>query len=75
MSRIFISYSRSDKSRVSELETDIEALGNSIWIDNELSGGQAWWNQILVSIRDTDIFVFALTQEGLDSVACEREYK
>ena len=37
--------------------------------------GQAWWDQILSRIRDADIFVFALSPESLDSVACDREWR
>jgi hypothetical protein len=36
-----------------------------------LSGGQAWWEQILKQIRECDVFI--LSPESLDSVACKRE--
>ena len=43
-------------------------------VRSELSGGQAWWDQILASIRDCDVFVFVLTPEALISTACKREF-
>jgi len=44
-------------------------------MDKDLSGGQAWWDQILSVIRRADIFVFLLDADGLNSTACQREYR
>ena len=74
MSNIFISYNRNSEAIVKTLADDIEALGHTPWFDQELSGGQAWWEQILKQIRDCDVFIFILSPESLDSVACKREY-
>lgn len=74
MSTVFISYNREYESIVRLLEKDIEALGHSVWFDQELSGGQSWWDKILETIRHCDIFVLALSPEALDSIACNREY-
>lgn len=52
MSAIFISYSRHSEAIARTLANDIEELGHTVWFDQELSGGQAWWNQILTRIRD-----------------------
>ena len=75
MSKIFISYSRQSESIVKNLVNAIEQLGNKVWFDQELSGGQLWWEQILERIRDCDIFVFAISAESLKSTACKLEYK
>ena len=75
MARAFISYSSKSKDLVSALVQDIEAAGFQVWFDHKLTGGQAWWGQILVQISECDLFVFALTPDALDSVPCEREYK
>jgi hypothetical protein len=39
-----------------------------------LTGGQAWWDQILARIRAADLFVFVLSSASLYSTACQREY-
>lgn len=74
MANIFISYNRKSESTVRVLADDIEALGHTVWFDQELSGGHAWWDKILETIRNCDVFVFALSPEALESVACNREY-
>ncbi|MEZ4668723.1 MAG: toll/interleukin-1 receptor domain-containing protein [Anaerolineae bacterium] len=74
MSQIFISYSSKSKDVVASLAQDIESAGHQIWFDHKLTGGQAWWDQILESIRKCDLFVFALTPEALDSYPCQLEY-
>lgn len=73
MANIFISYNRKSETVAKSLVNDIELLGHSVWFDKELSGGQAWWSQILAWIRDCDIFVFVLDPEALKSTACQRE--
>jgi hypothetical protein len=74
MANIFISYNRQSKAVTKVLVEDVEALGHTVWFDQELSGGQAWWDQILSMIRRCDLFVFVLDSAALNSVACKREY-
>ena len=74
MANIFISYNRGDEDKTKALVKDIEELGHTVWFDQELSGGQKWWDKILESIRNCDIFVFVLSVEGLNSSACSLEY-
>src|SRR5579863_7780410 len=74
MSRIFISYSRQSRTVAKGLAGDIEALGHTVWLDQELSGGQAWWDQILAIVRDSEVFVFVLDPDGLNSAACKLEF-
>jgi hypothetical protein len=56
------------------LENDLERLGHEVWYDQQLSGGQAWWDEILAQIRACDIFVFVLDPASVSSTACKREY-
>ena len=72
--KIFISYNRQNKDIIKTIADDIEALGYNVWFDQELTGGQAWWEQILAEVRDCDIFVFTLSQSALNSAACKLEY-
>ncbi|MCG8343888.1 MAG: toll/interleukin-1 receptor domain-containing protein [Chlorobiales bacterium] len=74
MSAIFISYNRGSESIAKTLVNDCEALGHSVWFDKELSGGQAWWEQILAKIRECDVFILVLNPQALDSAACKSEY-
>jgi TIR domain-containing protein len=73
MLNIFISYNRQSEAIVQTLANDIKELGHKGWWDQELSGGQTWWNQILAQIRACDLFVFVLDREALNSIACKRE--
>ena len=75
MSAICLSYSRQSKDIVRTLAEDIQALGHIVWFDQELSGGQGWWDQILEQVRNCEVFVFALDPESLNSTACKREYQ
>jgi hypothetical protein len=75
MSSIFISYSRQSHEIARNLVADIQDLGYVVWMDKDLSGGQAWWDQILSVIRSSDIFVFLLDADGLNSTACQREFR
>jgi hypothetical protein len=71
--QIFVSYSRQNADLIQSLVEDIEALGHDVWYDHEISGGQAWWDQILTRIRGCDVFVFALSPYSLDSRPCRLE--
>ena len=74
MSRIFVSYCREDQGLVRRLVEDIEALGHTAWFDEELSGGQVWWDEVLNQIRTCDVFVLAVSPATISSTACKREY-
>jgi len=73
MKNVFISYSRDSEAAARTLAGDIEALGHTVWMDNELSGGQSWWDKILATIRDCDVVVVVVDPGSLKSTACKRE--
>ena len=73
--KVFISYGRENMPQAGVLAADVADLGHEVWLDRELTGGQAWWDQILMRIRGCDAFVFALSPESLESPACEREWR
>ncbi len=75
MPQIFICYSRQSQDIIEELALDIKELERDVWFDRKLTGGQAWWNEILKIIRNCEIFVFALSPESIKSEACKRELK
>lgn len=72
--KIFVSYARRDRPAVDVLLSDIRRAQHVVWFDEELTGGQAWWDTILSQIRDADLFVMALSPDSLKSRACMAEY-
>src|SRR5262245_12282761 len=70
--KVFISYNRDSLNVVKALAEDL-AESSEPWFDQELTGGQRWWDSILARIRDCDTFVFAMTPDSLESEACGRE--
>jgi hypothetical protein len=74
MGSIFISYDRESRPIAITLASDVESLGHKAWFDQEISGGLAWWDQILAQVRECDVFLFVLNPETLESVACKSEY-
>jgi hypothetical protein len=71
--RIFITYAREDGATVAQLGADLEGSKRQVWIDRDLTGGQAWWDEILKEIRACDVYVFALSESSLASRPCLRE--
>lgn len=71
---IFITYSRKDREAVEALSRDLERSHNAVWLDNELTGGQEWWDAILGQIRACDLYLFALSPDSLRSRACRLEF-
>jgi hypothetical protein len=74
MAGIFLSYSRDSADVAEVLAEDLKELGHAVWFDHELSGGQTWWDEILMRTRACDVFILALTPQSLSSAACNREY-
>lgn len=73
MAKLFLSYASAHRPKVAELASDIVSLGHVAWYDQELTGGQEWWDHILRQIRACDLFVLVITAETLESEACRRE--
>ncbi len=71
--RVFVSYARNDREAVDALLQDIRRARHEVWVDEELTGGQAWWETILGTIRGADLFVVALSPNWLKSRACAAE--
>lgn len=71
--RIFVSYARRDHGEVDALLQDIRRARHDVWVDEELTGGQSWWETILGTIRGADVFVVALSPDWLTSKACAAE--
>jgi len=72
--QIFVSYRSLDRNLVNMLVTDLTDMGHTVWYDQELEGGQQWWDRILENIRRCDALVFAMTPSSLESYPCQLEY-
>ncbi|MCV7282725.1 toll/interleukin-1 receptor domain-containing protein [Mycolicibacterium flavescens] len=72
---VFISYSSRDADVVGHLAGALRRGHHDLWMDDELSGGDAWWRAILGKIRDCDVFLAALSQNMLASKACQAEMR
>jgi hypothetical protein len=72
---LFVSYSRADLDAVVALVEDSQKLGHEPWFDQELTGGQRWWDEILCGIRVCDVFVPCLSPGFVTSEACRAEYE
>lgn len=72
---LFISYSRQDAADLSELAAALHRSRQDVWIDQELGGGDAWWNTICERIRACDVLVVALSNHWLRSKPCQAELR
>jgi uncharacterized RDD family membrane protein YckC len=70
---VFVSYSSRDKDAVKSLAQDLQDADEQVWLDQRLGGGDAWWRAILEQIRECDVFVFALSQNSIQSRPCQSE--
>jgi uncharacterized membrane protein HdeD (DUF308 family) len=70
---VFVSYSSRDKDAVKSLTQDLQDADEQVWLDQRLAGGDAWWRAILEQIRGCDVFVFALSQNSIQSKPCQAE--
>jgi hypothetical protein len=75
MAEIFVSYGRKSETAVGEVVNILRALGNDVWQDQDQDGGMPWWDGILERIRNCDVFVFALTPQAMNTLACAREFE
>ena len=74
MRTVFISYSRKSEDQVQDLIIDLKKLGHNVLSDNDLAGGQPWWEKILIQIENADAVILAVDETIGDSIAVDREY-
>ena len=72
---VFVSYSSRDKDVVKSLTQDLQDAEEQVWLDQRLAGGDAWWRAILEQIRGCDVFIFALSQNTIQSKPCQAELR
>src|SRR6476659_4598452 len=72
---LFLSYAHQDLDVVTSLRRDLEDLGQSVWLDESLHGGQIWWEEILRQVRQYNGFILAVSALSLESEACLAEWE
>jgi hypothetical protein len=74
--KLFFSYARPDRQRADSLAQRLRQAGYEVWLDSELTGGQAWWEKILEQVRMCDALVMMVSWTSITSQACmyERSY-
>ena len=72
---LFISYSSQDRSAIEPLTAALRRARQQVWFDDDLGGGEAWWNEILEQIRSCELFIVALSNHSLESKPCQAELR
>ncbi len=78
MAKIFVSYSRVDRDAfVGPLVDRLREAYDypNIWFDDNLRGGDHWWQEILRQIDACDIFLYVLSNESVESPYCYAEFQ
>lgn len=73
---IFISYSRVDKNDAEKITSRLRRgyPSDKIWYDDDIQGGDRWWDVILDRIAESDIFIYLLSNESVNSPYCQAEF-
>ena len=72
--RVFVSYSRSDKSLMRQLVKQLEAAGHEVWVDESgIEAGDAWAKEIVEAIRSSQVFVLLATVSSVQSADVSKE--
>ncbi len=72
---LFISYSSRDAAALAPVSAALHRAHIEAWLDEELTGGEAWWNAILEQIRSCEVFIAALSKNYLESKPCQAELR
>jgi len=74
MSSVFICHFRGDRAAVRVLADSLHRLpAVRAFLDEEHTGGEAWWAKILEHIRRCTVFVFAVSDASLQSTICQAQ--
>lgn len=72
--RVFISYSRKDKSFVQKLNDALDNSGVHAWVDWEgIEVASDWMATITSAIQSSDAFLFVISPDSLNSKVCADE--
>lgn len=71
---IFLSYPRKDKTLATGLKDILYKGGHTVWIDDMLTTGRAWRDQLEAEINKADAIALALTPNWIASPYCQWEF-
>lgn len=77
MARIFVSYSRADRQFIDQFIPLIRRVygSDSLWFDEDIHGGFDWWQSILDEIGKSDLFIYLISNESVESPYCQAEMR
>lgn len=76
MTRIFISYSRTDESFARQLASELSNLSADIWIDVEdIPAGMKWSSAIQQGLDTADVLIVVISPESMTSRNVEDEWQ
>jgi hypothetical protein len=64
---VFVSSCLQDAALVKPLILQLGVMGHSVQYEPKMPGGQIRWKQVMASIKDSDVFIVALTDRALRS--------
>jgi WD40 repeat protein len=73
--KLFVSYSRKDRSFVERLSEALKVSGQDIWVDlQDIRPSEDWLNAIHLAIEGADAFVFVVSPDSVDPTSvCAQE--
>lgn len=71
--KLFVSYSRVDKPICKAIVERLSA--HDVWFDQNLYGGENWWQKIEREIFDREGFVYLLSNDSVVSEYCIKEFE
>src|SRR4051812_37901416 len=71
--KVFVSYAREDQTLVDGVVRDLSDLRQEPYYDQNLLGGQKWWEELLDRIAGSEVFLPCLFEHYRESEACRRE--
>lgn len=74
MKRVFISYSRRNKTFAERLARDLDDAGLEVWIDfRQITAGELWQQEIYRGIERSEFVIFCMSPDSVASVWCNKE--
>lgn len=73
MPTLFISYPREYRGAVEQLVGNLRSSGYDPFFDEQLAGGQSWWDELLTRIETADVFMPVIGTQYLQSTPCQLE--
>ena len=73
VTQVFISYSRSDMDYIEKLEQRLLSEGFSVWRDNHIQSGDAWWQVVKTNLKECAAMIVVMSDRAATSPWVLRE--